>query len=118
MKERDSDNLCLPALGHEIDGGAAGLISVVGNKNLIALAERQRAHDGVHARSGVLDQGQIVRVARQHLGERMAGNRHLFEPFSVKKSHGLVFHTVLPVPLFFTNHVGRGAEGAVIKEHR
>ena len=48
----------------------------------------------------------------------MAGDRHLFEAFTVEEGHGLVLHAVLPAALLFTNRRRRGTKGAVVEEDR
>ena len=91
---------------------------MVGDKDFVAFGKHQRAHDGVHARGGVVHQRQIIGVAREHLGQGVAGDRHLFEAFTVEEGHGLVLHAVLPAALSFTNRQGSGTEGAVVEEDR
>ena len=117
-RKRNGDDLGSPALGYEVNRVAAGLVGVVGDEDFIALVEHQRAHDGVHARSGVVHQRQIVGAAREHLGQGVPSSRHLFEAFAVEESHGLVFHAVLPAALLFANRRRRGAKGAVVEKHR
>jgi len=90
----------------------------IGNGSFVTFGKLKRAQDGVHARGGVVDQRQIVRVAREHFSKGAAGGCHLFKPFTVEKSHRLVFHAVLPVSLFLTNRRWRGTKGAVVEEHR
>ena len=107
-----------PPLSHEVNRVAAGLIGVVGDEDFIALVEHQRAHDGVHARGGVVHQRQIIRVAREHLGQGVASGRHLFEAFAVKERHRFVLHAVLPAALLFANRRRRGSKGAVVEKHR
>ena len=117
-RKGNGNDLGPPPLGHEINRVAAGLIGVVGDEDFIALVEHQRAHDGVHARGGVVHQRQIIRVAREHLGQGVASGRHLFEAFAVKERHRFVLHAILPAALLFANRRWGSTKGAVVEKHR
>ncbi|MEI9893109.1 MAG: hypothetical protein WDN28_04155 [Chthoniobacter sp.] len=95
---------------------AACIIIVVGGEQFVAGRELQRAHDRVHARGGVGDEDQVVRLGLEEGRQLFARGVEQIWQIAPEKLHRLALHAGAQFGLGREDGAGAGAEAAVIEE--
>jgi hypothetical protein len=78
-------------LGRQI----AGLVSVIGEKNLITGLKREAAQQGVGAHRCVGNEGDSIRIGADEFGRPHAGGGHQLREFKEQKLNRVGFHPIL-----------------------
>jgi hypothetical protein len=116
-RQRHRHDRGAPAVRDHVDGVPAGLVGVVGDEDLVARGQPHGAQHGVHARGGVVNQGEVVRIAAKHPGQHTPRRVHPLKAFPVEEGDRVRFHAVPPALLFGEHRGWRRAKGAVVQEN-
>ncbi len=98
------------------EGVAAGVVGVVGGEHLVAVAEAQRAHHGVHPGGRIGHERQIVGIGAHEPGQREARLVEQRLQLAREEQHGLPLHPRAQLLLQVEHAPRAGAERAVVQE--
>ena len=95
----------------------AGVVAVHGHEDLVAVAETQRPEHAVHARRGVGNEDQVLRIGADDLGQPLPRGVEQFRHLPHEELHGPRFHLAAQLALPLEHHARTGPERPVV-EHR